>query len=274
MIARAGLGSRRELENWIEAGRVSVNGRIASLGDRAAEGDLIRVDGRRIDTGTKHQNLRVLRYHKPVGVVCTRRDPEGRTTVFERLPQPRSGRWIAVGRLDINTSGLLLFTDSGYLANRLMHPSSRVARVYAVRIYGSPTPAVLKALGEGVQLDDGLAHFDTITDAGGEGRNHWYHVSVAEGRNRVVRRLWESQNIEVSRLIRIGYGGLELPRRLRPSRWEFLAGDELKTLLAAAGMESAPPRADSVAPARRPPPGADPRSRRPGPRHQTKNRTR
>jgi len=239
IIARAGLGSRRELELWIEAGRVSVNGQIARLGDRAVDTDVIRVDGRRIELLRKTEPIRVLRYHKPVGVVCTRRDTEGRITVFERLPRARRGRWIAVGRLDINTSGLLLFTDSGELANGLMHPSSQVARDYAVRIYGSLTPAVLKTLLEGVELDDGPAHFETITDAGGEGRNHWYHVRLSEGRNRIVRRLWESRGIEVSRLIRIGYGGVDLPRRLRPGRWEFLAGDDVRNLQDAAGLETA-----------------------------------
>ncbi len=236
IIAQAGLGSRRELEQWIEAGRVSVNGQTAVLGDRAGDSDVIRVDGRRIDKVKTTEPLRVLRYHKPVGVVCTRRDTEGRTTVFERLPQPRRGRWIAVGRLDMNTSGLMLFTDSGDLANRLMHPSSQVVREYAVRVYGTLTPAMLKVLQEGVELDDGPARFEVITDAGGEGRNHWYHVRLSEGRNRIVRRLWDSQGIEVSRLIRIGYGGLDLPRRLRPGRWEFLERDDLKLLKEAAGM--------------------------------------
>ena len=236
IIARTGIASRRELESWIEAGRVSVNGETASLGDRATDSDVIRVDGKKIDAVFDTGSIRVLRYHKPLGVVCTRRDPEGRTTVFERLPSTRTGRWIAVGRLDINTSGLLLFTDSGDLANRLMHPSSQAVREYAVRTYGSLTPEVLKSLTEGVELDDGPARFDAITDAGGEGRNHWYHVRLSEGRNRIVRRIWESQGVEVSRLIRIGYAGVELPRRLRAGRWEFLAGDDLKALHTTAGL--------------------------------------
>jgi 23S rRNA pseudouridine2605 synthase len=236
IIARTGMGSRREIETWIEAGRVSVNGETASLGDRATISDVIRVNGKKIDAVFDTGSIRVLRYHKPLGVVCTRRDPEGRKTVFESLPSTRTGRWIAVGRLDINTSGLLLFTDSGDLANRLMHPSSQAAREYAVRIYGSLTPEVLKSLTEGVELDDGPARFDAITDAGGEGRNHWYHVSLSEGRNRIVRRIWESQGIEVSRLTRIGYAGVELPRRLRAGRWEFLEADDLKALHTTAGL--------------------------------------
>jgi 23S rRNA pseudouridine2605 synthase len=239
VLARAGLGSRRELEGWIAQGRVTVNGRRASLGDRVSPTDRVRVDGRPLEGPRRERERpRVLRYHKPVGEVCTRRDPEGRPTVFEHLPGNRAGRWIAVGRLDVNTSGLLLFTDSGELAHRLMHPGQEVEREYAVRVYGEVAPEIRARLQEGVQLDDGEARFATLADAGGEGRNHWYRVTVREGRNRLVRRLWSSQGVTVSRLARVRYGEVELPRRLRAGRWDELKPQEIAGLLALAGMDA------------------------------------
>jgi 23S rRNA pseudouridine2605 synthase len=242
VLARAGLGSRRELEHWIEQGRVTVNGKAAAVGDRVGPTAAIRVDGHPVTVVPAAQRrARVLRYHKPVGEVCTRRDPEGRPTVFERLPSMRGRRWIAVGRLDASTSGLLLFTDDGELAHRLMHPSSEIEREYAVRVYGTVAPDALARLTSGVVLDDGPARFAVLTDAGGEGRNHWYHVIVREGRNRLVRRLWDSQGVEVSRLTRVRYGLIELPRRLRAGRWDELPPAEVAALCAAAGIAPAPP---------------------------------
>lgn len=238
VLAGAGFGSRRELESWIEEGRVRVNGAVATLGDRLSAGDELSVDGRlvRLRPAASRRPPRVLRYHKAAGEVCTRRDPEGRATVFERLPGIRGRRWIAVGRLDLNTSGLILFTDDGELAHRLMHPSAELDREYAVRVYGSLTPDVTERLTKGVQLEDGEGRFLSVTDEGGEGRNHWYRVSVREGRNRLVRRMWESQGVEVSRLVRVAYAGVELPRRLRAGRWDELDADAVKALMAAAGV--------------------------------------
>ncbi len=242
ILANAGLGSRREIESWIQAGRVTVNGKAATLGDRADEKDVIRVDGRPVE----HWRLagmpwRVLMYHKPEGEVTTRSDPEGRPTVFEHLPKLRSGRWIVVGRLDLNTSGLLLLTTSGELANRLMHPSGEIEREYAVRVLGPVSPETLEHLKSGVPLEDGMARFDEIIDAGGQGANHWYHVILREGRNREVRRLWESQGVKVSRLIRVRYGNVQLGRRVRPGRWEELPEEQVRALAALVGIK--PPEA-------------------------------
>jgi len=232
ILAQAGLGSRRQLEEWIAAGRVSVNGRIAKLGDRAEATDRILVDGRPVRLKSEEDfKRRVLVYHKPEGVVCSRSDPEGRPTVFEHLPLLRGQRWVIVGRLDLNTSGLLLFTNDGELANRLMHPSYEIEREYAVRVLGKVEPAMLKRLQQGVELEDGLAKFEQIIDAGGTGANHWYHVVLKEGRNREVRRIWESQEVKVSRLIRVRYGMITLPRMLRPGRWAELPADQLNELL-------------------------------------------
>jgi len=235
VLARAGLGSRRELEAWIADGRVSVNGSVVGLGTRVVDGDVLRVDGHIV--GTRPSSAaRVLRYHKPVGEVCTRRDEAGRDTVFDHLPRRANGRWILVGRLDLNTSGLLLLTDSGELAHRLMHPSSGIEREYAVRLRGEPSREVLAALGRGVELEDGPAHFESVRPAGGEGLNRWYHVVLREGRNREVRRLWESQGFVVSRLMRVRFGPVRLPRWLRPGRFDTLEGAELDALLASVGM--------------------------------------
>ena len=206
VLARAGAGSRREMETYISAGRVSVEGKTAYLGDRVEGNELIRVDGHQIKLKPLADDLcRVLMYNKPEGEMCTRKDPEGRPTVFDRLPKLDGSRWVAVGRLDINTSGMLLFTTDGELANRLMHPSKQVEREYAVRIFGEVNEAMLQTLRHGVKLEDGPAKFQKITYKGGEGRNHWFHVVLSEGRNREVRRLWESQDVQVSRLIRVRY---------------------------------------------------------------------
>lgn len=239
VLARAGFGSRREIEGWISAGRVSVNGKVATLGDRVSPGDVLRVDGRVVPRRRKEgPQRRVIAYHKPVGEVVTRSDPEGRPTVFRNLPRAVNGRWIAVGRLDVNTAGLLLLTTDGELANRLMHPSSEVEREYAVRVFGEVSPAVLERLRQGVELEDGPARFDSIVDAGGDGANHWYHVVIREGRNREVRRLWESQGVVVSRLTRVRYGPAALDRSLRQGKCKDLPAPVLKALLETAGIPS------------------------------------
>ncbi|MFC3120198.1 23S rRNA pseudouridine(2605) synthase RluB [Agaribacter flavus] len=221
VLANNGVGSRREMEKWIEQGRVSVNGKIATLGDRVEINDQIRVDGHQISRQKERSPCRVLMYNKPEGEICSLKDPDGRPTVFERLPRLVGERWIGIGRLDINTSGLLLFTNDGELANRLMHPSYEIEREYAVRVFGEVTPAILRSLTNGVELEDGLAKFNSIHVRAGEdeGLNHWYNVTLSEGRNREVRRLWESQGLKVSRLMRVRYGNLEMFKRLPQGAW-------------------------------------------------------
>lgn len=232
VLANAGLGSRRQIEEWLREGRIKVNNLVAKLGDRITLDDKVSVDGREVKFVKTHKKKsRVLLYHKPEGEICSRSDPEGRTTVFEHLPMLRNSRWISVGRLDYNTSGLLLLTTDGELANRLMHPSFEIEREYAVRIQGDVTPVMLKQLKKGVKLEDCVARFESIVDAGGEGTNHWYHVIVREGRNRIVRRLWESQEVTVSRLMRIRYGSIALPRTLRRGQWLELSPNEVSDLL-------------------------------------------
>lgn len=231
MLANAGVGSRRQIESWIEEGRITVNGRLATIGDRMTYRDKVCVDGREIKLAkSQHQQTRVLIYHKPEGEMCTRHDPEGRPTIFESLPIIRNSRWICVGRLDFNTSGLLLITNNGSLANDLMHPSSEIEREYAVRVRGEVDSATLNKLARGVELEDGMARFEQIVDAGGHGANHWYHVIVKEGRNRLVRRLWEAVDLSVSRLIRIRYGSVYLPSGLRRGRHAELTDDEVGDL--------------------------------------------
>ena len=223
VLARAGKGSRREIETMISSGRVSVDGKNAFLGDRVDGSEQIRIDGHQVKLTTQEEDIcRVLMYNKPEGEMCTRKDPEGRATVFDRLPPLENGRWVAVGRLDINTSGMLLFTTDGELANRLMHPSQKVEREYAVRVFGEINEAMLQTLRTGVKLEDGPARFQQITYRGGEGRNHWFHVVLSEGRNREVRRLWESQDVQVSRLIRVRYGDMEMKRQLPLGGWTEL----------------------------------------------------
>lgn len=225
VLARAGHGSRREIEGLIQQGRVSVDGKIATLGDRidVVAGMKIRMDGHVVSIKETEEDVcRVLAYYKPEGELCTRSDPEGRPTVFDRLPKLHGSRWVAVGRLDVNTSGLLLFTTDGELANRLMHPSREVEREYAVRVFGKIDDEKIKQLSKGVQLEDGPAAFRTITYQGGEGMNQWYNVTLTEGRNREVRRLWEAIGIQVSRLIRVRYGDINLPKGLPRGGWTEL----------------------------------------------------
>ncbi|MEY1662194.1 23S rRNA pseudouridine(2605) synthase RluB [Isoalcanivorax beigongshangi] len=233
VLARTGLGSRRELETWISAGRVSVNGKIATLGDRVEAEDVIRVDGHIVRTQDAEEvERRVIMYHKPAGEVCSRNDPEGRPTVFDNLPRLKGTRWVQVGRLDINTSGLLLFTTDGELAHRLMHPSNGFVREYAVRVHGELTDAKRQAMLDGVALEDGPSKFQSITDAGGaeEGSNRWYRVSLVGGKYREVRRLFASQELEVARLIRIRFGDLTLPPQLRTGRWMDLTAEDMQKL--------------------------------------------
>lgn len=243
ILAAAGLGSRRELERWIVDGRVSVNGSIATLGDRAQATDRIMVDGRPVKTN-KSESPRVLMYSKPEGEVCTTSDPDGRPTVFDALPKINSGRWIAIGRLDINTSGLLLFTNHGELANRLMHPSYEVKREYLARIHGDVDQKMLNNLMDGVVLDDGLAKFQTVKAQHSKSpeertsSNQWFRCVLAEGRTREVRRLWESQDVEVSRLKRISYGPIELPSFIRRSEFIELEPKQVSSLFKAVDLKA------------------------------------
>jgi 23S rRNA pseudouridine2605 synthase len=237
VLARAGIGSRREMERWIEQGRVKVNDQTATLGDRVSSKDNIKVDNKFISQHRTQIQQRVIAYHKPIGEVCTRSDPEGRTTIYSNLPKLRSGRWISIGRLDLNTSGLLLLTTDGELANKLMHPSGEIEREYAVRILGEVSPDIIKQLITNVPLDDGDAHFSDVKAAGGQGANHWYHVILKEGRNREVRRLWEYFGFAVSRLMRIRYGDITLERRLRPSKSEDLTEQEMQSLYESVGLK-------------------------------------
>ena len=241
VLARAGIGSRREMERWIEQGRVKVNDQVATTGDRVSENDKIKVDNKFINQQRTKVQQRVIAYHKPVGEVCTRDDPEGRTTIFENLPKLKSGRWISIGRLDLNTSGLLLLTTDGELANKLMHPSSEIEREYAVRILGEVSPEILKELKTNVPLDDGDVHFVDVKAAGGQGANHWYHVILKEGRNREVRRLWEYFGFAVSRLMRIRYGDIKLERRVRPSKSEDLTEKEMIAIYKSVGLNYVSP---------------------------------
>ncbi|WP_331842611.1 23S rRNA pseudouridine(2605) synthase RluB [Pantoea agglomerans] len=225
VLARAGHGSRREIESMIAAGRVSVDGKIATLGDRVESNKSlkIRIDGHLVSIAESATEVcRVLAYYKPEGELCTRSDPEGRPTVFDRLPRLRGSRWIAVGRLDVNTCGLMLFTTDGELANRLMHPSREVEREYAVRVFGQVDDDKIRQLSKGVQLEDGPAAFKTLKFGGGEGINQWYNVTLTEGRNREVRRLWEAVGVQVSRLMRVRYGDITLPKGLPRGGWTEL----------------------------------------------------
>jgi len=242
-LADAGLGSRREIEGWISAGRVRINGKPAGLGDRVLPADHIRIDGKEVKRRpARTTERRVIAYNKPEGELVTRQDPEGRSTVFSRLPGLKAGRWIAIGRLDIDTSGLLLLTNDGELANRLMHPSHEVEREYAVRILGEVSAEVLARLTQGIELEDGPARFEAIVARGGEGANRWFHVLLREGRKREVRRLWEAVGCRVSRLIRVRFGNIPLGPRLFIGHWRELSAEEQAGLLRLAGMEPARPR--------------------------------
>ncbi len=239
LLAAAGAGSRRGLEKRIEAGEVLLNGEAVKLGATARKGDTLELDGQAwsvISTTPEHRSLV---YNKPEGEVTTRSDPEGRPTVFDRLPTPRGARWVAVGRLDINTTGLLLLTTDGELANAMMHPSNQVDREYACRILGEVNAEMLERLKSGVELDDGPAHFSDIVASGGSGENQWYHVTLLEGRNREVRRLWASQGVTVSRLKRVRYGAVFLPKRLRMGQWSELSARDHRVLREDVGLPAA-----------------------------------
>jgi 23S rRNA pseudouridine2605 synthase len=240
VLARSGHGSRRELETMIAAGRISVNGQIATLGERIDGDAKVRIDGREVAIKPLEDVVcRVLMYHKPEGEMCTRKDPEGRPTVYDRLPRVQGSRWVAVGRLDVNTSGLLLFTTDGELANRLMHPGHQIEREYAVRVFGEVTEAMLRKLVKGVQLEDGPAAFKEVKRAGAassEGMNQWFRVVITEGRNREVRRLWESQGVTVSRLMRVRYGNIQLEQGLPQSGWGELPLKQINYLRELVGL--------------------------------------
>ncbi|HKD53964.1 MAG TPA: pseudouridine synthase [Steroidobacteraceae bacterium] len=247
LLAGLGLGSRRTIEDWIRDGRVSIGGRTAQLGDRAGPDDDVRLDGRKLDLGRTATVPELLLYYKPLGEVTTRSDPQGRPTVFGQLPPPRQGRWISVGRLDVNTSGLLLLTNDGELAHRLMHPSGEVEREYLVRLRGHPDSGVIRSLLDGVDIGDGRARFDRISaENAGETHRHpgaepsgshsSFRVVLHEGRNREVRRLWQAVGFEVSRLLRVRYGPVELPRDMRPGSARLAEPELLEQLRAAVGF--------------------------------------
>jgi 23S rRNA pseudouridine2605 synthase len=233
ILAQAGVGSRREMEEWIASGKITVNGEVAKIGQSVVPTDKVKIGGRLINirfTGSDRP-ARVLMYHKPEGEIVSRDDPDGRPSVFAALPRMRGGRWINVGRLDFNTSGLLLFTTSGDLANKLMHPSSQLVREYAVRVLGELTPDAMQQLLNGVELEDGPASFSSLVDAGGEGANKWYRATLFEGRNREVRRMFEAVGCTVSRLIRVRYGPFVLPPQLKRGRSRELTEVEVKALM-------------------------------------------
>jgi 23S rRNA pseudouridine2605 synthase len=240
VLARAGQGSRREIELMIQSGRVSIDGVVAKLGDRLDDlSVLVRIDGHKIDLVSPSDEVcRVLAYNKPEGELCTRHDPEGRRTVFDRLPRLSSGRWVSVGRLDANTSGLLLFTTDGELANRLMHPSRSVEREYMVRVFGEINEKMVKNLVQGVELEDGMARFEDVVYSGGEGMNHTFYVVITEGRNREVRRLWDSQGVTVSRLKRVRYGDIYLTKDMPRGGWMELELKEVNYLREVVELEA------------------------------------
>ena len=257
VLAQAGFGSRRLMEEWIAAGRVNVNGEPATLGMRVVEGDLVKAERRTIRVGEREHAIRVLLYHKPEGEIVSRDDPEKRASVFDKLPRLRGQKWIAVGRLDFNTSGLLIFTTSGELANCLMHPRFEVEREYAVRVQGTMTEAQMnQALKQGVELEDGPVKFEKLEDEGGEGFNHWYRVMLKEGRNRVVRRTFDALGLPVSRLMRVRFGIINLPPRLKRGMTAELGEGEIAQILDWAGIaadsdvsQQNPPALQQIGPA-------------------------
>lgn len=267
VLAQSGLGSRRAMEEVIKAGKVKVNGEPATLGMRVTTEDMIQVGRRQIKFKVTTRLPRVIVYHKIDGEIVSRDDPQGRRSVFEKLPAIRSAKWLAVGRLDFNTGGLLIFTTSGELANRLMHPRFEVEREYAVRLFGSLTPAQVQELKTGVRLSDGDAKFELLEDQGGEGRNRWYRAVLKEGRNRVVRRMFEALGLQVSRLMRVRFGIVNLPPRLKRGNWIELKEAEISELLEWSG--SAPEIADDDVNDADPPPPAERQNR-----HRPKSRAR
>ena len=242
VLAQAGLGSRRDMELLIASGRVTVNGAAAAIGARVGPGDQIKVAGRLIHASPAARLPRVLLYHKPEGEIVSRDDPRGRPSVFERLPAITGAKWISVGRLDFNTCGLLIFTTSGELANRMMHPRFEVEREYAVRVMGQLQPPHLQRLTQGIELDDGLARCESVELRGGEGANQWCHVVLKDGRNRIVRRMFEKLGFTVSRLMRVRYGNLALPPRVKRGQCYELSADETQRLLAWLAAVAPPPR--------------------------------
>ena len=236
-LAARGAGSRRQIDDLLQQGRITVNGKTAKPGDQVEGREKFAIDGKALRIHRHAPRPKVLMYHKPVGQVCTRKDPEGRDSVFDHLPRLNQGRWVSIGRLDINTSGLLLFCSDGELANRLMHPSFEVEREYAVRVHGEVSDEMLTLLKNGVELEDGPASFDQIIDSGGSGTNHWYHVIIREGRNREVRRLWEAVGVEVSRLVRVRYDTFNLPKWLKPGKYRFFEDETVKRIYQRLGLE-------------------------------------
>jgi len=257
VLAQAGLGSRRDMEQWIIAGRVTVNSATARIGARVGAHDEVKVDGRILQAAAPSQLPQVLLYHKPEGEIVSSDDPAGRPSVFDKLPRLRGAKWVAVGRLDFNSCGLLVFTTSGEIANRMMHPSFELEREYAVRVLGQLTEEQIARLRSGIRLNDGVARCESVASEGGEGANRWYRIVLKEGRNRIVRRMFEALALQVSRLMRVRFGPIGLPTRLRRGQFQELAPEETRQLLTVLGLPvpAPPPRAarGSTETRRRPP---------------------